>query len=730
MPIIGKNRELKFAIERYIKNRNTTNLNLLRSTSKEIIRSNIEAQLSHLDFITIGTFCYPDPVTYSTILLGLISRDYVSKHSMFDTIFNITRGNNKFPALNMTKWFGTNYHYFKPSKCIVYNCSLFLNFVNYESSLLSNLGFSNVKFSIIGPFTMCLFIGFSSRNNISFLILRYNLLFSKLTDLGIRYVQIEEPLFSDSISKFDLQRYIYIYTRITSKLRLIFTSYFSILSTNLKYISTYGLHIDLVNNNSLINSNYIYSFKFISFGVITGNNIWIANFKEITNLLNHINLVRDIYISPNCSFRHIPYNLDTELGSRLLPDIFLSFLFQKLVELVSIRSILNKDTLYKSVYIRNILLNRRFLKFSRFFNTKFLNTCYSKKERVYSSNLRCNILPLTTIGSFPQTNKLRLLRSKLINGQLSSSDYSSYILSKIHDCYNLQRNYGVDLLTNGELERNDMVQYFCEFIEGCLITKNGWVQSYCTRCVKPPIIWGNTSFVGFKGEYKYISILNSNNLKYILTGPITLFKWSYININLDLRSVIFSLSNSISNIVLGACNLGIRFIQIDEPAIIEFIDYYSLYYSYSYVSSIVVDSFRICYSTTLDKGIQVHTHICYSGFSSKIARLLKSMGIDNVSLESSRNLIDVIGFITSNSLLNYFDIGIGLYDVHSSIVPSISSLVNKLSLIISRLGYLNIWINPDCGLKTRNHTEVCLFLKRINYVLGLFRIKIRSSQNS
>ncbi|MGX7589704.1 hypothetical protein [Candidatus Vidania fulgoroideorum] len=729
MPIIGKNRELKFAIENYIRNRNTTSLSSLRNISKGIIRCNIESQLlNRLDFITIGTFCYPDPVTYSTILLGFISREYISKCSMFDTILNITRGNGFLPALNMTKWFGMNYHYFKPLKCCNYNNVPFLNFVKYEISLLGSLGFSNVKFSIIGPFTMCLLIGFSSRHNISFLILRYNLFFSKLLDLGLKYIQIEEPFFSDYISNHKIQLYSYIYSKLQHKLRLIFTSYFNILNSNLRYINTYGLHIDLISNTSVIKNNYIYSFKFLSFGVVVGNNVWITSFKKITNFFKASNPCRDIYISPNCSFRHIPYDLTSEPNNLLLPNIYLSFLVQKLSELVSITCILNKDASYKKLYIRNILLNKGFVKFSNVFNIKPNFSLLVKKKRTYLSNLGIGILPLTTIGSFPQTSKLRSLRSRFVNGQLSRHYYRSYILSKILYCYKLQSNYGVNLFTNGELERSDMVQYFCGFIEGCLITKNGWVQSYCTRCVKPPILWGNMSFKGFNSEYDYISILsNISNLKYILTGPITLLKWSYINTNLDLKSVIFSLSNSISSIISKVCDIGIKFIQIDEPAIVEFINYYSLYYNYSYISALIVDSFRICYSSILGKNIQIHTHICYSDFNSNIANILKSLGVDKVSFESSRNLSSVLKFITSNKLLNYFEVGLGLYDVHSDTVPSTLSLINSLSLIIKEVGYLNIWINPDCGLKTRSYTEVCLFLKRISYVLGLFRSKIRSS---
>ncbi|QSW38008.1 hypothetical protein JSR06_00175 [Candidatus Vidania fulgoroideae] len=730
MPLIGKNRELKFAIENYVYNRNTSNLNSLRDISKRIIRWNIKMQLHSLDIITIGTFCYPDPVTYTTILLGLVNRDYISEYSMFDTVFNITRGFNNLPAFSMTKWFGTNFHYFKPSKHPNYNFITSLNFINYEISLLSKLGLSNIKFSIIGPFTICLMIGFSSKNSISLLLSRYNLLLSKLLVLGIKYIQAEEPLFNDCLSKHSLQIYKYIYSRIDSRLKVIFTSYFSMLNANIKYINTYGLHIDIVNNNDIVNSKLIRHFKFLSFGIIPGNNVWISNFKRITTIFKSSDPNDIIFISPNCSFRHIPYDLNSETNKKLLPNIFLSFLVQKLSELVSIKNILNRNYLYKNIYIRNTILNKKFIKYSRSFINNSSHFSQRKKKRTKFDKLGIGLLPLTTIGSFPQTNRVRSLRKMLDSKQLSPSRYRDYIFDEIHNCYKFQYSNKVDLLTNGEIERNDMVQYFCKFLEGCLITNNGWVNSYCTRCVKPPIMYGGLTIKNFNNEYKYIKILNSINLKYIITGPITLTKWSYININLDISNVIFSISNSIRSIVLDVYNLGIRFIQIDEPAIVEFIDYYSLYYDYSYISSLIINSFRFCYSDVVDKNIQIHTHICYSRYSQNMVNLLKSMGFDKVSFESSRNLSHILDFVASNSLLKYFDIGFGLYDVHSSNVPSIAKLTSSVNLIINKVGFSNVWINPDCGLKTRSYKEVSLFLKNINYVLTNVRNKIRSSKNS
>ncbi|MGX7585871.1 hypothetical protein ACWNYH_00190 [Candidatus Vidania fulgoroideorum] len=728
-PIIGKNRELKFSIEDYMLKRNEKSLKELRSTVKNIIRYNIKIQNLNLDINTIGCFRYPDPLTYSRIVLGLIDRNYISNKSIFDTIFNITMGNRKVRPFKMMKWFGTNFHYFnrKVNKKN-YNNKISLNFINYEIGITKFLCKEKIKCKILGPFTLCKLMHIKSKKEIKFIIYKYNKFIKKILDNGIYIFQLEEPSFDDSISKSDILINNYIYSRIDKKAKIIFTNYFSEIKENIKYINTYGIHIDLIRNYGTINLNLFKKYKFLSIGLFSGENVFICDIKSKLNLIKKFSFHPNLLISNNCSMKHIPYDSSIEKKGSTFPNSFLSFYIQKIREISITKEIYNKNNNMLNKYIKNIICYNKYKKTSLLLDFKKESYVSLIRKKVSYINMGFDLLPFTTIGSFPQTKRIRSLRNQLKNGNIGFNFYRKELSILINNCVLTQRNIGVDLITNGEVERNDMVQYFCEFIEGCYITNNGWVQSYCTRCVKPPILWGNMNFINFRKEfyfYKKIKDLNSLKVKYIVTGPVTIFKWSFVREDLPLERFIYSLAYSISKLVNYAFSIGIFFIQIDEPAIREFIE------KFKYLDSkkIIRKSFEICYSGVINKNVQIHTHVCYSRLTKNELLLFKNIGVDKVSIESSENLNEVVRFVKKYSLTKYVEIGFGIYNVHSNLIPSVKSIVSKIRFIIKELGSKNIWINPDCGLKTRKESEVYKSLLNIKHAISVIRKEIKGSQN-
>ncbi|QSW37870.1 5-methyltetrahydropteroyltriglutamate--homocysteine S-methyltransferase [Candidatus Vidania fulgoroideae] len=713
-PIIGKNRELKTAFENYIFKK-TTQLTQVKTTIKNIIKNIIHSQ-KNLDIITVGLFNYPDQLTYTTICLGILYKK-LTKKTIINTLIKITRGSHTTKPFKMLKWFGTNFHYFTPEIKYPLTPTINLNYIKYEISLCKKLRKNKIKLALIGPYTLIKLSKLDRPKRLTLEIInRYKKLIKLAQQKGITYFQLEEPAVNNKLKLSEIHKLKTYYKALNTTTKIIFTNYFSKVTKILKHINTYGIHIDKFQNN--LKTHNLTKFKLISIGIINGENIWISDLKTAKIALKKLKL-KNLLIAPNCSTKHIPYDIAPE---QTKIKNLLAFAKQKHSELITLKQA------YRGINTAAYNTNMQLI--------KYFKTCiqiptisYHKKisphTHISQKDIKLPILPLTTIGSFPQTKQIRNLRQQLKNKEISTKYYNKTILNKIKQIVKIQQQHKVDVLSNGELERNDMVQYFCEMLTGCYITQNGWVQSYCTRCTKPPIIWGKPKFKNIKSSLKFLKPLKTikaNHKKYIITGPITITKWAFIREDIKPQTIIFRIATSINDALHKIIKQGFKIIQIDEPAIIELLHKNPN----KTTQKLIIKAFNICCNNLNKHNIQIQTHICYSNIKKREINLIKQLHTDVLLLEANKNITETIKQIKKYKLTHSMEIGIGIYNVHANIIPNSKTLYNKIKTIISKLNYRKVWINPDCGLKTKNITEVTLFLKRTSKILKQLRKQIKT----
>ncbi|UOQ33066.1 cobalamin-independent homocysteine transmethylase [Candidatus Vidania fulgoroideae] len=703
LPIIGKKRELKSLLENYTNK--SISWNFFYKKFKDFLRKNISLQEKNLDFINIGSFTYPDILTSTLLLLNLIKSDYLEKN-IINSIINITKGSKYLKPFKMVKWFGTNFHYFIP--VLEENINK-INKIN-DFFIKTDLRFAKKKIkkkiTVLGPFSIKYIL---IKNNIKFctkrIVEKFKILLRKYKN-KIDLFQFEEPFFKDGLSDYYIKIYRKIYKNFSKKEKIIFTNYFSRIKDNIKYINTYGIHLDLVENKYKINfiKKITSRFKKVSLGVINGRSVWVCSFINILKIINKLS--SNLLISSNCSFLHIPYDVSLEDKKKFRN--FFSFFVQKIEELNLIKNKINRG---KGEFYKNFAVNKEIKKRKKRISNVKIRKC-KKKKFVNLFEIGLKKFPITTIGSFSQTTAIRKIRENFRKKKINFRKYFNIIKKEILNVVKIQKKTGVNVLTNGEIERNDMVQFFCERINGFLITKHGWVQSYCTRCVRPPII--NDDINNGKIEiYKWLKFIKLKKifLKAIFTGPITIFKWSFNMENLSPVKVIFKISKIIRNKISSIIKKKIRVVQIDEPAIREFIDSGK---NKKTQREIIVDSFNYICSVLKNKKIQVHTHICYSELNYNDILMFKKMSIDVITIESSSNLDKNISLIKKHKLYKSLEIGLGIYNVHSKLIPSGKKIFKNILKICKSININRIWINPDCGLKTRKKNEIILLLKKMS----------------
>ncbi|MGX7582482.1 5-methyltetrahydropteroyltriglutamate--homocysteine S-methyltransferase [Candidatus Vidania fulgoroideorum] len=723
-PIIGKNRELKFYLEKFI--RNEINLKELNKINKSIIKKNIKIQNKYNDIITLGFHFFFDRMIYTMVILGILPKRFkFFKKIGIKELIILYKGYKNINSLKMLKWFDTNYHYFVPeidsniSK--KFNCDLlFEEISNYKFK-------KELKISFIGPITFLELsdIKIKKKKALLNIINRYKKIILKLKKkFKIKYIQIEEPILSQ---EFLLKKFFFYKKKIlkfynflhNKKIKIFFIYYFNNLNKNIiNFVNKnnfYSFHFNSKNNLSII-KNIKKNIK-ISLGIVKGDNIWILNKKKVIKKIQKIQKIRKLYfISGNCSFLHIPYDKKYEFNSKIYN--FISFYIQKIKELYTIKNFLRYHETKKIE--ENIKYLKKFKKIKKPMlskNDKKIIEKISNFKRKKITKKDINLkkkLPFTTIGSFPQTNKLRNIREKYIKGKIYFSEYKKKIKNYINYNYKIQKKISIDYFVNGEPERSDMVDFFFKNFSGCYITKNGWVQSYGTRCVKPPIIYGliKRKKSNITDWYK-----KKKKLKGIVTGPITMIKWSFIRNGINMKSLAFQISKAISYDIKDLKKIGCKIIQIDEPALKEFITKYN-----KKNIGILIKSFNFSCRYIYKKKIQIHSHICYSNLDKNDFKYINKMFIDVLSIESSKNIKNTVSFIKKNKILKNLELGIGVYDVHSSSIPNIKKVYKKIKYIVKELGYNKIWINPDCGLKTRNYKEVMSSL--INIKKAILKTKI------
>jgi len=729
-PRIGEKRELKFALEKY--------------WAKEISFSEVEKVASELkirhwnyqkdagiEFISSNDFSYYDQMLDMIVLFGAIPNRFSDISDKYEQYFAMARGNANGVAMGMSKWFNTNYHYIIPELHQNQTFKLNSQKIVDEYNEAKSIGVKT-KINLIGIVTF-LALSTTTDNSEPFihfekLLELYCELFMELSNLDDEiYIQIEEPLFakdcSSELLKFLENAYLKL-SLISPKIKIIFTTYFEHSNEATKVmlnLPIYGIGLDFVagvlNWSSLDmigNSN-----KVLFAGVVNGRNIWKNDIEESLNLLNRVSFYipkKRVVISSSCSLLHSPYSLKYEENMSCEIKEWLSFALEKLQEIVIISKLFfaksltqeEQDYLDKNKKALESKKNSEKV-YNKIVRNRVSNIDKFEREMDFKSRLKLQRevlnypnLATTTIGSFPQTKELRNIRKDYKNSQIGKIYYENYIKSYIDNAIKIQEDIGLDILVHGEPERNDMVEYFGELLEGFVFSQNGWVQSYGARCVKPPILYGDVS----RNEpmtVKWITYAQSKTNKIVkgmLTGPVTIINWSFVRDDIPKSDVAYQIALALSDEIDDLQKNGIKTIQVDEAAFKEGyplrIDKIRDYENWA------VMSFKLSVSSAYPH-TQIHTHMCYSDFSD-IMSAIDAMDADVITIETAKS---------GNKLLKTFkefnyqkEIGLGVYDIHSPRVPTVEELEKQIKLLLDILPKEQLWINPDCGLKTRKWEEV------------------------
>ncbi|MFW0693964.1 5-methyltetrahydropteroyltriglutamate--homocysteine S-methyltransferase [Aliarcobacter butzleri] len=728
-PRIGEKRELKKVLEQYWSKQ--TDFNEVKYVASQLKKRHWNYQKdAKIDFIASNDFSYYDNMLDTTILLGAIPQRFQNLKDE-ELYFAMARGNETSVAMEMTKWFNTNYHYIVPeiSKDTKFTLNSKKVIEEYKEAL--ELGIKT-KINLIGAIT---YLGLSKSIDNSDIFTHINsvvevykellLEISKLDDEIV--VEFAEPLFVKDLDTKVLSLIKPVYdalAEVSKNIKIVVTTYFEHSNEATKILVNtpiWALGLDFIHGNKNLetlefikNSN-----KVLIAGVIDGRNIWKSNFEDKVALLNKISNVvskENIIVGTSCSLLHVPFTLNYE--EKLDSEIksWLAFAVEKLKELslVTKQFFDLKLSLEDSAIIKRNVEENKQRKISSKIHNKVVQDeiknlkvferadKFQDRIKVQREFFKYDALTTTTIGSFPQTPEIRENRKQYKANAISKEQYVAEIKKYIDDCVAFQDEIGLDVLVHGEPERNDMVEYFGELMEGFAFTQNAWVQSYGSRCVKPPLIFGDVSRPkAMTVEWiKYAQSKTKKVMKGMLTGPVTILNWSFVRDDIPRNEVTKQIALAINKEVDDLQNAGIKMIQVDEAAFKE--GYPLRIENIKAYENWAVENFRLSVSCA-KADTQIHTHMCYSEFND-IIKTIEAMDADVISIETARS---------GNRLLKIFkevaykqEIGPGIYDIHSPRVPSVEEMVNQIKALIEVLPKEQLWINPDCGLKTRKWPEV------------------------
>ena len=725
-PRIGPKRELKKALEQFWKGE--IKEQDLHAVAKDLRKQNWQTQKDNgVDLISSNDFSFYDQVLDAICLLGAIPKRYKwdGNEVTLKTYFAMARGSQTseldVPALEMTKWFDTNYHYLVPelSKNQEFKLSSNKPFSEYEEA--KQAGF-DTKPVILGPLTfLSLSKGIDGSNTIDLLgkiLPVYKEIIKKFSELGAQWIQIDEPILvkdldANTVSK--IKATLNELKQAAGSSKILLTTYFEDLNEDVQkevFDSNVDVvHLDLVRGTK--NQEYVKnSTKKLSLGLVDGRNVWKANLQEKINFIKN-NTSGDVIISSSCPLLHSPYDLDLEQKVPSEIKRWLSFAKQKLQELNIIKGYINEGS-HKTELDQNIsdVENRKTSKLIHDDAVKNrIKTIdksiidrklgYAERAKVQKNIFALPKYPTTTIGSFPQTTDVRQARAKFKRGELDEQSYEKFLEEKTIDTIRKQEQIGIDVIVHGEFERNDMVEYFGEQLKGFTFTSSGFVQSYGSRCVKPPIIFGNVSrpHAMTVRWSKFAQEQTKQIVKGMLTGPITILQWSFVRDDQPRKFTAQEIAFAIRDEVEDLEKNGIRMIQIDEPALREGLPLkkknWKEYLNWS------VDCFKIS-AAVVKNETQIHTHMCYAEFED-IIDSIAALDADVISIETSRSRMELLTTFEKFKYPN--EVGPGVYDIHSPRVPSteeMKELIQKASKLIDPA---RIWVNPDCGLKTRGWPE-------------------------
>ena len=725
-PRIGPKRELKKALEQFWKGE--IQEQDLHNVAKNLRKQNWQTQKSAgVDLISSNDFSFYDQVLDAICLLGAVPKRYKwdGQEVNLTTYFAMARGSQTadldVPALEMTKWFDTNYHYLVPELSAEQTFKLSSNkpFEEYEEA--KQAGF-DTKPIILGPLTFLLLAkgidGFNTINLLDKILPIYKQIVEKFSQLGAEWIQIDEPILVKDLDSNVVSKIKDTLNQIkgaAGNCKILLATYFEDLNEDVKnqvFESNVDVvHLDLVRGSK--NKEYVKnSNKKLSLGLVDGRNVWKTNLQEKINFIKD-NISNDVIIASSCPLLHSPYDLELEQKVPVEIKRWLSFAKQKLLELNVIKGFINEGSHLEALDNNAADIHDR--ETSKLIHDnavkdriKTINKSITERKSSYvdRAKIQKNIFslpkyPTTTIGSFPQTTDVRQARAKFKRGELDETSYEKFLEEKTIDTIRKQESIGIDVIVHGEFERNDMVEYFGEQLKGFTFTSSGFVQSYGSRCVKPPIIFGNVSrpkpmTVRWS---KFAQEQTKQIVKGMLTGPITILQWSFVRDDQPRKFTAQEIGFAIRDEVEDLEKNGIRMIQIDEPALREGLPLkkkdWKDYLSWS------VDCFKISAAVVKDE-TQIHTHMCYAEFED-IIDSIAALDADVISIETSRSRMELLTTFEKFKYPN--EVGPGVYDIHSPRVPSqdeMKILIEKASKLIDPS---RIWVNPDCGLKTRGWPE-------------------------
>ena len=700
-PRIGSKRELKFAEEKYFAE--PSSADELKEIAKTLRAYGWKKQRdAGIDLIPSNDFSYYDNMLDTAVMLGAVPERYKALGlNELDTYFAMAHGyqgtKGDVKALPMKKWFNTNYHYIVPELDGVSKIKLNAEKILDEFAEAKNIGVQTVP-AIIGPYTFLKFATYADgkkrEDYKAAVAAAYKELLAQVHAAGAEWVAIAEPALV-----FNLQTYF-------GDIR---DSYDTVAALPFD-----ALGLDFVEGKETLNlvKKGFPKDKILFAGVVKGKNIWRSDFSKVEALLKDIEGSVDkerIYAGTSCSLLHVPYTTANEekLGADILKHF--SFAEQKIREIAEIAAGDKNDELFKEERVKadeKVQAAVKALKPEDFVR----KPDFAEREKIQHEAFKLPLFPTTTIGSFPQTKEVRKNRADFKKGVITKEQYVKFNQDKITEWVKKQEEIGLDVLVHGEFERNDMVEYFGERLAGFLFTQNAWVQSYGSRCVKPPVIWGDVSRKeAITVEWsKFAQSQTKKWMKGMLTGPVTILNWSFPREDIPIKEQTIQIALAIREEVLDLEKNGIKIIQIDEAALREKLplrksDWHSEYLDWA------IPDFRLVHSG-VKADTQIHTHMCYSEFND-IIKDIDDMDADVITFEASRADLKILDALKAANFRT--EVGPGVYDIHSARVPSKEEIVAALEKMLAKVPKEKLWVNPDCGLKTRGEAETIPSLKNL-----------------
>jgi 5-methyltetrahydropteroyltriglutamate--homocysteine methyltransferase len=737
-PRIGARRELKKATEAYWQGE--CSREELEQTGRDLRLRHWQAQqAAGLDMVSVGDFAFYDQVLNVSVLLGAVPERFNAAQEVaagdvdLDTTFRMARGRapsgEPAAACEMTKYFDTNYHYLVPELHQGQRFALASNRLFDEVDEALTAGFTP-KVTLTGPLTW-LWLGKSQSAELDRLTLLDSILdvycdvLARLATQGVEWVQLDEPALVQDLPLAWQQAFERAYHRLQSApLKLMVASYFGGLGDNLSVATRLpvdGLHIDAVRAPQQVDSviDRLSPHQVLSVGFVDGRNIWRADLAALRERLLplKVRLGKRLWLAPSCSLLHVPVDLaqETDLDEALVS--WLAFARQKLDEVVSLARLIDNratdldgqrlkaatqalDVRRESGRIHQPAVSARVAAITSEDSQR--GSPYAERAVAQRRALNLPLLPTTTIGSFPQTSDIRAARRAFKAGEISQADYEARMRSDIAYAVERQEALGLDVLVHGEAERNDMVEYFGEQLDGFAFTRFGWVQSYGSRCVKPPVIFGDVNRPAAMTVRwsEYAQTLTDKPMKGMLTGPVTILQWSFVRDDQSRETTCQQIALALRDEVQDLERAGIRIIQIDEPALREGLPLRQ--HEWQGYLDWAVTCFRLS-ASGVDDSTQIHTHMCYSEFNDIIGAIA-ALDADVITIETSRSNMELLDAFQDFAYPN--EMGPGVYDIHTPNIPDVAWMVDLLEKALEKMPAERLWVNPDCGLKTRTWAEV------------------------